>query len=56
MSRPVGTLIETVIFHRTALRLYGVSYADVATSRHSSNKFGSALDLRNVTKGFTPSG
>ena len=34
--------------HGSALDLRNVNYADVATSRHSSNKFGSALDFRNV--------
>ena len=29
---------------------------DVATSRHSPNKFGSALDLRNVINSLTPLG
>ena len=29
---------------------------DVATSRQNSNKFGSALDFRNVIKGLTPFG
>ena len=41
----------------TALRLRActVFLRDVATSRQSSNKFGSALDFRNVIKGLTPS-
>ena len=41
----------------TALRLTActVFLRDVATSRHSSNKFGSALDFRNVIKGLTSS-
>ena len=42
----------------TALRLTActVFLRDVAISRHSSNKFGSALDFRNVIKSLTPSG
>ena len=42
---------ETVFIPQTANIidfLVWVSYADVAISRHGSNKFGSALDLRNV--------
>ena len=41
----------------TALRLTActVFLRDVATSQQGSNKFGSALDFRNVIKGLTSS-
>ena len=42
--------------HGTASSACNVFLRDVATSRHSLNKFGFALDFRNVINGLTPSG
>ena len=48
VSRPVGTHSVTADNHGTAPSACTVFLRDVAASRHSSNKFGSALDFRNV--------
>ena len=42
--------------HGTAPSACTVFLRDVATSRHSPNKFGSALDLRNVINSLTTRG
>ena len=42
-------------YHGTAASACTVFLRDVAASRHNSNKFGSALDFRNVIKGLTTS-
>ena len=51
-----GRSLLTSEYHGTAPSACTVFLRDVATSRQSSNKFGSALDFRNVIKGLTPSG
>ena len=45
----VASLSERTPLPRIITALCTVILRDVASSRHSSNKFGSALDFRNVT-------
>ena len=45
---PSGRFTIFAEFHGTAPSACTVFLRDVATSRHSPNKFGSALDFRNV--------
>ena len=44
---PIGTHQSAADNHRTATSACTVFLRDIATSRHSPNKFGSALDFRN---------
>ena len=53
MSRPFGTHFLMLELHGTAPSACTVFLRDVATSRHSPNKFGFALDLRNVINSLT---
>ena len=56
LSRPYsGRFAMVGDYHGTAPSACTVFLRDVATSRQSSNKFGSALDFRNVIKGLTSS-